>query len=104
MLETFNAEVDCLGDAIFGDDATAEGFGEFIEQLEIDDEKKFMECCEKALLIEDPWTLRRHKVKYFLGCSHLRLANLSLKFFFYNNFKTKNEITCQLGTIRCFII
>ena len=61
MLESFNSEVDCLGDAIFGDDATAEGFGEFIDQLEIEDEKKFMECCEKALLIEDPWRHRGDK-------------------------------------------
>ena len=54
MLEMFNSKVDCLGDSLFGDDANSENFAEFVTQLELPEEKLFMECCKEALLFEDP--------------------------------------------------
>ena len=54
MLEHFNQTIDNLGDTLFGDDCNTEDFTSFIDGLEDEEEKKFMDAINEALLIDDP--------------------------------------------------
>ena len=54
MLEHFNQTIECLGDTLFGDDCNIEDFTAFVDGLEDEEEKKFMDAVNEALLIDDP--------------------------------------------------
>ena len=53
MLEHCNSQIESLGDALFGADATAEDLKEFVDGFEKEEEETFKKAIEKALLVEE---------------------------------------------------